>query len=235
MNLKKIIIESDTKSGRVFDLFIQFLIIISLISFSIETLPNLSESYIFTLNKIEVITVIIFSIELILRLVLDPRKIRYLLSFNGIIDFIAILPFYLQSGLDLRSIRVFRLLKLFRIFKLLKYGSAIKTFVDAFKQIKSELVVFFFTAIFVIYVSSVGIYYFESAIQPDQFGSVFHCMWWAVATLTTVGYGDVYPITLGGKLFTTLIVFVGLGIVAVPTGLIASAMTVSIKRNNHDK
>ena len=81
--------------------------------------------------------------------------------------------------------------------------------------------------IFLLYVS-VGIYYFENAAQPDQFKSVFHSMWWAVATLTTVGYGDVYPITVGGKIFTTFIVFIGMGLVAVPTGLLASALSKTI-------
>ena len=79
-----------------------------------------------------------------------------------------------------------------------------------------------------LYVSSVGIYYFENAAQPDQFKSVFHSMWWAVATLTTVGYGDIYPITVGGKIFTTFIVFIGMGLVAVPTGLLASALSKTI-------
>ena len=79
-----------------------------------------------------------------------------------------------------------------------------------------------------LYVSSVGIYYFENAAQPDQFKSVFHSMWWAVATLTTVGYGDIYPVTVGGKIFTTFIVFIGMGLVAVPTGLLASALSKTI-------
>jgi len=78
---------------------------------------------------------------------------------------------------------------------------------------------------FVLYVSAVGIYYFEHEVQPDQFASVFDCLWWAVATLTTVGYGDVYPITVGGKIFTFAMLLIGLGIVAVPTGLIASSLT----------
>ena len=82
-----------------------------------------------------------------------------------------------------------------------------------------------------LYVSSVGIYYFENEAQPEQFKSVFHSMWWAVATLTTVGYGDVYPITLGGKLFTTFIVFIGMGLVAVPTGLLASALAKTIGKD----
>ena len=115
-----------------------------------------------------------------------------------------------------------------KIFKLLKYNSAIDRLLFAFREIKKELFIFLIATIFLLYVSSVGIYYFENEAQPDQFKSVFHSMWWAVATLTTVGYGDVYPITLGGKLFTTFIVFIGMGLVAVPTGLLASALAKTI-------
>ena len=117
---------------------------------------------------------------------------------------------------------------MFRIFKLLKYNSAIDRLLFAFREIKKELFIFLIATIFLLYVSSVGIYYFENEAQPDQFNSVFHSMWWAVATLTTVGYGDVYPITLGGKIFTTFIVFIGMGLVAVPTGLLASALAKTI-------
>ena len=228
MNLKQIILETDTKAGRNFDLFIQVLIIFSLVTFSIETLPNLSEATLEILGRLEMITIAIFSVEYVLRVSLNPNRLKYIISFYGLIDLVAIIPFYLQTGLDLRSIRVFRLLRLFRIFKLFRYGSAIKTFTMAFKKVKSELIIFFIATLFVLYVAAVGIYYFESRVQPEQFGSVFHSLWWAVATLTTVGYGDSYPITIGGKIFTTIIVLIGLGVVAIPTGLLASAMTDAI-------
>tara|TARA_B100000795_G_C22601027_1_gene361270 strand:- start:200 stop:664 length:465 start_codon:yes stop_codon:yes gene_type:complete len=150
-------------------------------------------------------------------------------SFFGIIDFLAILPFYLSTGIDLRSIRIFRLFRLFRIFKLFKYNKALDRINSAFNEIKNELVIFLVATTFLIYFASIGIYYFENPVQPELFKSVFHSMWWAVTTLTTVSYGDMYPITTGGKIFTTLIIFIGIGMISIPTGLLASAFSKTIK------
>ena len=223
--IHQIIIESDTRKGRFFDFFIQSLIILSLLSFSFETLPNLDYKFKSILRGFEVFCIVIFTCEYVMRVWLTKPRRSYLFSFYGIIDILAILPFYISSGIDLRSIRVFRLFRLFRVFKLFKYNNAIHRLTDAFKSIKNELIVFIIGTIFLLYVSAVGIYYFENPAQPEAFKSVFHSLWWAVTTLTTVGYGDMYPITIGGKLFTTFIVFIGMGMVAVPTGLLASALS----------
>jgi voltage-gated potassium channel len=228
--LLKVVIKNDSKIGRRFDIFIQSLILLSLISFSIETLPNLSDKVINFLNIFEFITIVIFSIELLLRLILTSPPFKYLFSFYGIIDLIAVIPFYLSVGVDLRSVRIFRLLRLFRIFKLFKYSSAIDRLNSAFSEIKKEITIFIIGAFFFIYVSSIGIYHFEHKVQPEIFKSVFHSMWWAVTTLTTVGYGDMYPVTTGGKIFTTIIVFIGMGMIAVPTGLLASALSKTFKK-----
>tara|TARA_X000000368_G_C22932424_1_gene668276 strand:+ start:276 stop:986 length:711 start_codon:yes stop_codon:yes gene_type:complete len=224
-NLYNIIIDSDTKQGKWFAIFIQTLIILSLLSFSLETLPDIDDNYQKVLNVFEFISITIFSAEYFLRVVLTKKSTSYIFSFFGIIDLLAILPFYIASGIDLRSIRIFRLLRLFRIFKLFKYNNAIDRLNNAFSSVKKELTVFLMATIFLLYVSAVGIYYFEHPVQPDKFSSVFHSLWWAVTTLTTVGYGDMYPITIGGKIFTTIIVFIGMGMVAIPTGLLASAFS----------
>ena len=227
--LYKIVIESDSRRGRFFDLFIQILIILSLVAFSIETLPNLDSRYQSILNNFEIFSVIIFSIEYLLRVFLTKSFLKYMFSFFGIIDFLAILPFYLSTGIDLRSIRIFRLFRLFRIFKLFKYNKALDRINSAFNEIKNELVIFLVATTFLIYFASIGIYYFENPVQPELFKSVFHSMWWAVTTLTTVSYGDMYPITTGGKIFTTLIIFIGIGMISIPTGLLASAFSKTIK------
>ena len=105
---------------------------------------------------------------------------------------------------------------------------------NAFKSIKNELLIFSISTVIFIYVSSIGIYYFENPVQPDQFSSVFDCMWWSIITLTSVGYGDMYPITSGGKLFASFTVIIGMGIIVIPAGLIASALTGSFNKNKMD-
>ncbi len=206
------------------DFVIQVLIVLSLIAFAAETLPNLDASWQRYLAIFEAITVAIFTIEYLARLFLSTPKFSYALSFFGLIDLLAILPFYIASGIDLRSLRAFRLLRLFRLLKLARYSAAMQRFHRAFRIAREELVLFGVVALILIYLSSVGIYYFEHDAQPQAFASVFHCLWWSVSTLTTVGYGDVYPVTTGGRIFTSFILAIGLGIVAVPTGLFASAL-----------
>lgn len=229
MNIKRTVEQTDTRAGKAFDLFIQSLIVISLVSFSIETLPNLSGTIKRILDILEVIIVTIFTIEYLLRLIVADKKLKFVFSFYGLIDLFAILPFYVARGIDLRSLRIFRLFRLIRAFKIFRYSQAIQRFRNAFLAVKEELILFLIATAFLLFIAAVGIYYFENPAQPEQFKSVFHCLWWAIATLTTVGYGDVYPITVGGKIFTFVMLVIGLGIIAVPTGLIASSLTKTLK------
>lgn len=232
--LRSIIDKNDTLAGKIFDWLIEGVILLSLISFSMETLPNLHSETQQILHLFETCTILLFTMEYLLRIYVAENRKGFLLSFFGIIDLLAILPFYLSSGIDLRTIRSFRLLRLFRAFKILRYGKAIYRFHQAFLLIREELVLFFSVALLVFFFSAVGIYYFENPSQPEAFQSIFHCMWWAVSTLTTVGYGDIYPITGGGKIFTFVVLMVGLGIVAIPSGLIASALTEARRLENKD-
>jgi len=224
-SLKSIIEETNTKTGKAFDLFIQGLIVLSLVSFSVETLPNLSERALIILNWIETGCVVLFTLEYILRIVVSSERLKFVWSFYGLIDLFAILPFYLSTGVDLRGIRAFRLLRLFRIFKLVRYNKAIQRFQRAFIIVKEELILFSSMSSIILFLSAVGIYYFEREAQPEVYQSIFHSLWWAITSLTTVGYGDMYPITLGGRIFTFLVLVVGLGVVSIPAGLVASALS----------
>ncbi len=195
-----------------------------MITFSVETLPNLSSVSRYWLRVAETFTVTVFTIEYVLRVSLAEKKREFVFSFFGIIDLISILPFYISAGIDLRSIRAFRLLRLFRVLKLVRYSKAIQRFHRALLIAREELVLYFIVTLMLVYLSAVGIYYCESDAQPEKFQSVFHSLWWAVVTLTTVGYGDVYPVTVGGRIFTFLMLLVGLGIVSVPAGIVSSAL-----------
>ena len=190
--LKRIIENNDTKRGRVFDLAIQALIVVSLVTFSVETLPGLTETTLRWLRRIEIATVSIFTIEYILRIIVANRKLAFIFSFYGLVDLLSILPFYIASGVDLRSIRAFRLLRLFRAFKIVRYNKAIRRFHRALLIAREELVLYLLVTLMLLYFAAVGIYYCENEAQPKEFAPVFHSLWWAVATLTTVGYGDVY-------------------------------------------
>jgi voltage-gated potassium channel len=223
--LRKIVFETDTKAGLYFDITIQILIAVSLVSFSIETLPGLSDSTYDLLANIEFVIVIIFSIEYILRVILSERKLSYIFSFYGIVDLVAILPFYLSGSISLQSLRALRFIRIFRILKIARYSKAISRIGKALAMAKEELILFGFLTLILLYLSAIGIYHFEHDAQPEVFKSVFDSLWWAVATLTTVGYGDVYPITIGGRTFTFIVLMLGLGVVAVPTGIISSALS----------
>lgn len=231
-SLSKILNETDTLPGKIVTFTIQALIVFSLISFSLSTLPNLSENTVALLRAGEILTIAIFTIEYLLRILATEKKLKFIFSFFGLVDLAAILPFYIAIGFDIRSIRIFRLLRLVRILKLLKYSKAITRFQRALIISKEELILFGLVASIMLFLSAVGIYHFENPAQPELFKSVFHCLWWAVTTLTTVGYGDMSPITTGGKIFTFVVLTIGLGVVAVPTGLVAAALT---EARNEDK
>ena len=223
--VNQIIKNQQTKIGLYIDYLIQFLILLSIISFTVETLPGLDQKTIVLLNTFELISVIVFSLEYLIRIYTSDKKLKFIFSLYGIIDLLAILPFYLSFGFDLRSARILRFLRLFRIIKLVRYNKAISRFSVAFRMIKEELTMFSVVSLILIYISAVGIYYFENAVQPEAFSSIFSSLWWSVVTLTTVGYGDAVPITIGGRIFTFIILMIGLGIIAIPSGMISSALT----------
>lgn len=223
--LKQIIEGRNTKLGIAFDLVVQAAILVSLVSFSLETLPDLSDAERQWLRWIEIATVSFFTIEYALRVIVADKPSSYIFSFFGVIDLLAILPFYVTSIVDLRAIRIFRFLRLFRVFKLARYSRAVLRLHRALVIAKEEIVLYLCVTGILLYLAAVGIYYFESAAQPQVFASVFHSLWWSVVTLTTVGYGDAYPITLGGRVFTIFVLIIGISIVSVPAGLVSSALS----------
>jgi len=223
--LREIVSDNTTEKGRIFDYTIQILILISLIGFSIETLPNLDNQTQRILDLIELVSIVIFSIEYLLRIFVAKNPLKYIFSFYGLIDLLAIFPFYIRTALDLRVLRTFRVFRIFRSLKLIRYNRALERFQIATRVIKEEMILFTVMTGVLLFLSASGIYYFENEAQPDLFQSVFHSLWWAIVTLTTVGYGDVYPITVGGRIFTFFVLLIGIGVVTVPAGLFASALS----------
>lgn len=223
--LRKIVDDNTTEKGRIFDYIIQVLIIVSLIGYALETLPDISTGFREILRWIEIVSVILFSIEYILRIYVAKHPFHYIFSFYGFIDLIAILPFYIGASSDFLSLRAFRIFRIFRAFKLIRYNKALNRFHQAWKLIKEEVILYLIVTGIFLFLASAGIYYFENPVQPEKFSSIFSSGWWAIVTLTTVGYGDIYPITTGGRLFTFVLLIIGVGIVTIPAGLVASALT----------
>lgn len=217
---------TDPATGRWIAVSLNVLILLSAISVALETVDSAVACCGAALTVFEAVVVAVFATEYVLRLWATPKPLSYAFSVAGIIDLLAFLPSLLFLAYDLRAIRVLRLLRLLRLAKLLRYAKAVDKLTNAFHRVREELVVVSLLALLVLYLSAVGIYHFEHRAQPEVFGSIPESLWWALATLTTVGYGDVYPVTAGGRVFTGLVLLVGLGVVAVPTGLIATALTV---------
>lgn len=201
------------------------LILFSVLCFSVETLPDLSSETKVFLKYSELLIAVIFTLEYLTRVTLSQRRLNFVFSFYGVVDLVAILPFYLAFAVDLRTLRLIRLLRLVRVLKVVRYNTALLRFARAIYLAKEELVIFTGMSLVLLYLSAVGIYHFEHTAQPEVFKSIFDSLWWSVATLTTVGYGDIYPITIGGRFFTFFILMIGLGLVAVPTGIVASALS----------
>tara|TARA_B110000444_G_scaffold154301_1_gene144373 strand:- start:2229 stop:2963 length:735 start_codon:yes stop_codon:yes gene_type:complete len=222
--IRSVVEDNSTKKGKIFDYTIQLLILLSLVAFSIETLPNNSDELIEFLYVFEIFCITVFSIEYFLRILISNKPFNYIFSFYGIIDFLAIIPYYLSS-IDLRFLRAFRVFRVFRAFKLIKYNKALNRFQIAYQIVKEELTLFLVVILILLFIVSAGIYFFENQAQPEVFKSIFHSSWWSIVTLTTVGYGDVYPITLGGKIFTFFVLIIGVGVVTVPAGLVATSLS----------
>jgi len=191
----------------------------------------------------EGISIYIFSFEYLFRIRLSFQEKRmkgvykYVFSAYGLIDLISILPFFLNQFIkvDGRFLRILRLFRLTRIFKLGRGSSSLKLFIKALNGVKNELKFTLFLSLLAILFSASAIYYLEHEAQPEKFSSITESIWWATVSLATVGYGDVYPVTAGGKIFASFISLIGIGIVAIPTGIISASFVEEIHNQRRDK
>lgn len=242
--------ENDLASKR-FDQFIMGLILLNVAAVIVETVDSIHEKYELFFEYFEIFSVIIFSIEYVIRVwactAIDKYKhpilgrLKYMVSVSAIIDLLAILPFYLPyliNHADGRIIRVLRLFRLFRIFKLGRYSQAFSLISNVVKKRREELVVTLSLLIILLIFASTLMYYIEYEPDKPGFQSIPETMWWGVATLTTVGYGDVYPVTALGKLLGAIIAILGVGLFALPAGIVAAGFESELsnrKKKGKDK
>lgn len=218
---------------KLFDYSILVLIAVNVIIVIAETF-SLPQEVQTLFGFIETFSLVVFTAEYLLRLWTAPllypnlsaplAHLRYIFSFMAIIDLLAILPFYLPFlfPIDLRVLRSLRLVRLFRLLKVNRYTNAMSLIIRVFKAKASQLLSSVFVVGLLMVISSVLMYYIENPVQPDVFENAFSGLWWAVATFTTVGYGDIYPITAAGRVISAAIALLGIGMVAVPTGIISA-------------
>lgn len=223
--------------SRPFDQLVTLSVLVAIVHLTLETEQKIYDEYQPWFIITERVLTVIFTIEYVLRVVSFKRRfynkslLRYLTSFDLLIDLLALLPFYLTLlPIDFRYLRTLRLLRLARIFKLTRYNKAINTVKAVIASKKEILTVSFVLIAMILYMVSALMYYVEHSAQPEVFSSIPKTMWWGVATLTTVGYGDIYPITPIGRVLGGIIAVLGIGIFAIPTGIIASAFTEFIEK-----
>ena len=219
-----------------FDTFIYSLIIGNIIAMVLESHQSIQVQFTEFFHYFELVSILIFSFEYLYRINQSYRENKwtgvrsYIFSFFGIIDLISILPFYVKQFvlLDGRFFRILRLFRLTRVFKLGRDSKSLKLFIKALTGVKNELKFTLFLSVLTILFSASAIYFLENKAQPEVFSSITASIWWATVSLATVGYGDVVPITLWGKVFASIISLVGIGIVAIPTGIISASFVEEI-------
>jgi len=227
---------SERKWETLVDRFIYVLILLSTLAIILESDQGLEQSYGFLFQVFEIISVTIFSIEYLYRTILNYRRFRnfkYNYGFYGLIDLIAVLPFFLPLAFvfDSRALRILRLIRALRILKVGQHSKAVKHLLQVFKEIKGELTLTFFLSLILIVFAGIVVFYAENPFQPEVFNNIGSSIWWAFATLTTVGYGDIYPITVIGKLIASFVAIIGIGLIAIPTGLISATYVDILKRD----
>jgi voltage-gated potassium channel len=240
------ILEPGDEDSKYFDPFIMGLIILNVAAVVLETVQSIYSAYAPFFHIFDVFSLAVFTVEYFLRVwscttnpkFKDPMRgrLRFLVTPLALIDLMAVLPFYLPFIFpDLRFMRAMRLFRLFRVLKLARYTESLQTFVDVLRLKKEELLLMFFAIMILLVVSSSFMYQAENAAQPEAFSSIPAAMWWGIVTLATVGYGDVYPITAWGKFIGSIVVILGIGLFALPTGVLASGFAEVLARRKEEQ
>lgn len=225
-------------SSKVVDYTLITLVLLSIISVIFGSVPEIQNTYGDKLRSFEAFTIIVFSFEYLCRMWTAPLKysqnkfpkLKYALSFYGLIDLIAIIPFYISYfgfGMDLRVLRVVRMM---RILKISHYNSALQDLFNALYDERKTFVSAIYIFLVALLISSSLVYYAENSMQPEDFRSIPDALWWSIVTLTTVGYGDVSPVSLFGKIIGAITALMGVCTVALLTGIVANAFSAQLSR-----
>jgi len=230
------------RASRLFDISLLVLILTNLMAITLETVAGLSRQYAFYFETFETITITIFSIEYLLRFwscTAAPEfqhpvlgRIKFVLTPLALIDLLSLVPFYIPLLLpvDFRFIRFVRLLRVLRLFKLSRYSQPFQALSNIFQAKRDELIVTLVAVLGLLWLASTLMYFIEHDTQPQAFANIPTTMWWGVMTITTVGYGDVYPMTIAGRILGSCISILGICLFALPTGIIATGFTEELER-----
>ena len=230
------------RTSQIVHWFIITLIVLNVAAIVMSTVEPLKQDYREYFRWFEIVSVVIFTIEYVLRVWAITEsdeynrpvvgRLRFMVTPGALIDLVAILPFYLPwlTDFDLRGIRSLRLFRLFRLLKIGRYSKSMTIFGDVLRDKRQQVGLAFVAVVIVLVFVSSLMYFAEMNAQPDKFGSIPEAMWWGVITLTTVGYGDVYPVTTIGKVLGGIISLLGIGLFALPAGILASGFEEAVNR-----
>jgi voltage-gated potassium channel len=229
------------RAGRVLGAFMVSLIVLNVLAVMLGTVEEIERRWRTGFEVFEVLSVVVFTAEYVLRLwvcVVDPRfahpvrgRLRFAFQPMSLVDLASVLPFYLPfAGVDLRVLRALRLVRIVRVAKVGRYYASLRLIGTVFRAKKEELVLAVALMALLVVVAASVMYYCESAVQPTQFPSIPAALWWAAMTMTTVGYGDVYPVTTAGKVIAVAISVLGIGMFALPTGIIGAGFVEAVQR-----
>jgi voltage-gated potassium channel len=229
--LHDIIYEADTPAGKIFDLGLFITIVVSILLVMLESVNSIDLKYHTILNFLEWVITILFTIEYIARIIVVKKPINYIFSFYGMVDFLSTIPKYISlivGGVHaLAALRALRLLRIFRILKLARFLGASNTLVNAIKSSRAKISVFLFAVIIVAIILGTIMYLVEG--EKNGFSNIPKSVYWCIVTLTTVGFGDIAPQTPLGQFIASIVMILGYGIIAVPTGIVSAEYTAQNK------
>jgi voltage-gated potassium channel len=235
--LWRIVFLSDTPAGRWFDIVLLWLVSVSVLVVMLESVESMRRVHGPKLRAAEWVFTIIFTLEYLVRVAVVRRPSRYIFSFYGIIDLLAVVPSYLELLLAgthyLMTLRILRLLRMFRVFKMARHMGEAGVLINALRASRAKIIVFLFSVGALVSVEGTLMYLFEHRFN-EGFNSIPHSIYWAIVTLTTVGYGDVVPVTVLGKMMASVVMLTGFAIIAVPTGVVTAELgrEMAIVRDN---